>query len=348
MDNNLFNLLNFRYDIPKELIAQEARKKRAESRLLIVNRKDKTLKEVIFKEIVNFLEEGDILVLNNTKVIKARLVGRKGSGSKIEILLLKEKEEGIWEALAKPGKRAKIGQIIVFSKEDNFYAKIIDRTPQGGRILRFYPPNIKPLLKIYGKVPLPPYIKREIKRDQEYQTVFAKKEGAVAAPTAGFHFNLSLLEAIREKGIKPVYITLHCGLSTFRPVKTPDIRNHTMEEESFQIPPKTSKVINQAKQRGRRIFAVGTTVVRALESSVSVNEGEVRLFPQVGKTHLYIYPGYDFKIVDAIVTNFHTPSSTNLILIASFCGLDLIKKAYEYAIKSRFRFFTFGDAMLVI
>lgn len=348
MEENIYSLKNFNYEIPKELIAQEPLVRRDTARLLVVNRKNRILKEVVFKEIINFLEKGDVLVLNNTKVIKAHLSGRRETGGKLDFLLLQEAQKGLWEVLAKPAKRARRGCTVIFSENGDFYAKIVGKTPQGTRLLRFSPSNIKPLLKIYGKVPLPPYIKKELEEENRYQTVFAVREGAIAAPTAGFHFTEDLLNEIKEKGVEIVYITLHCGLPTFRPVKTLDIRQHKLDQEVLEISEHAARVINQAKQRGRKIFAVGTTTIRALESTALLTDKVSRIVSQTKSTSLYIYPGYNFKIVDAIITNFHTPCSTNLILIASFCGLELIQVSYEYAITNKFRFFSFGDAMLII
>lgn len=349
MKENIYSLKNFTYQIPKELIAQQPVTPRDTSRLLVVNRKKGLLKEVVFRDIINFLEKGDVLVLNDTKVIKARLWGRKESGGKLEFLLLREVEKGLWEVLVKPAKRAKPGCRVIFNKEGNFYAKIMGKTSWGTILLQFFPSDITAPLKIYGKIPLPPYIKKELEKEDSYQTVFARKEGAIAAPTAGLHFTQDLLDKIKKKGVEIVYITLHCGGATFRPVKTSDIRQHKLDEEVLEVSSRTGKIINQAKQRGAKIFAVGTTTIRALESTAVLTEKKFyRVVPQTKVTSLYIWPGYHFKIPDAIVTNFHTPCSTNLILIASFCGLELLWASYQYAIANRFRFFSFGDAMLII
>jgi S-adenosylmethionine:tRNA ribosyltransferase-isomerase len=347
MAKEAFDLSYFDYKLPQALIAQEPALPRDDSRLLIINRKECGITEGVFKEIVDFFNEGDVLVLNDTKVIKARLLGKNQKGGKIEVLLLRERSEGVWEVLVKPGKRARIGDTIIFA-ENGINAKILDKTPQGGRILQFSPLNPRFFLERLGRVPLPPYIKKEIDDFSKYQTVYASKEGAIAAPTAGLHFTPLLLKKIEEKGIKVIYITLHCSLATFRPVKTQDIRNHKIEPEWIEISAKASAVVNKAKKEGSRIIAVGTTSVRALESVAGIDEGGTAYInPFSGQTNLYITPGYQFKIIDALITNFHTPCSTNLILVSSFCGIDLLKKGYAYAIKHNFRFYSFGDAMFI-
>ncbi|MCD6583334.1 MAG: tRNA preQ1(34) S-adenosylmethionine ribosyltransferase-isomerase QueA [Candidatus Omnitrophica bacterium] len=341
-----YNLSNFGYTLPPHLIAQKPLEERDQARLLVVDRKLGTLKEGVFKDITNFLREGEVLVLNNTKVVRAKIFGRKSTGARLEFLLLKEIEgKGRWEALIKKRRRLKLGEEVVF--EGGFKAKLVEKTPQGTAILEFFPPSISSFIEKYGEMPLPPYIKEELKEPSYYQTVFAEKEGAVAAPTAGLHFTPSLLKEIQCKGVKVVYLTLHCGLATFRPVKTQDIREHLMEEEYFCIPKETASVINEAKLHNRRIIAVGTTVVRALESCAQEKGEKPTVIPGEGRTSLYIFPGYKFKIVDALITNFHTPYSTNLILVSTFCGLELTKRAYLYAIKREFRFFSFGDTMFI-
>ena len=341
---NNFKLSDYDYKIPQELIAQEPLLKRDESRLLIVDRKDASLKEVVFKDVVGLLERGDVLVLNDTKVFKARLFGRRGE-SKVEILLLKEKEQGIWEVLVKPGKRAKIGDRISF--DEGFSAEILDKTPQGGRLMQFSSPNLENLLEKQCKVPLPHYIKKDVDDESSYQTVYAKKTGAVAAPTAGLHFTPELIEKIKQKGVEVVHITLHCGLATFRPIKTEDIRQHNMESEFIEISQRSADSINQAKKKKSRVVAVGTTSIRSLESAaLDTNPATIR--PYCSDTDLYIVPGYSFRMVDTVITNFHTPCSTNLVLLSSFCGQKLLKKAYDYAVDKKFRFYSFGDAMIVL
>ena len=345
---NFYNLNNYAYTISQDLIAQEPLATRDGARLLCLRRQGQSLQEMIFRDIFALLEPEDVLVLNNTKVIKARLVGRKKTGARLDFLLLGERGDGIWEVLVKPSKRARQGDLVMFSDGDDFCAEILEATEQGKKLIRFHPRQIHSLLEKYGKVPLPPYIKTEIDEETKYQTIFATQEGAIAAPTAGFHFTEELLERLRQKKVHIVYITLHCGTSTFRPVKTSDIRNHIMDKEVLEISSEAARVINQAKQRGKRVFAVGTTSVRALESAAVSSNRIFQVVPQVKETSLYIMPGYTFKIVDALVTNFHTPCSTNLILIASFCGLDLTHQAYRYAIAHGFRFYSFGDAMAIL
>jgi len=348
MEKDLYKLSNFNYDLPKNLIAQEPLKERDSSRLLVINRKDNSIRETIFKDIIGLLNEGDILVLNDTRVIKAKLIGKTKTGGKIEILLLKEKEKGIWETLVMPGKRAKLGEKISFGKE-GFSATIIDKTLQGGRVFEFFPKDFTSCLDELGKPPLPHYIKKEIDDFEKYQTIYSKKEGAVAAPTAGLHFTRKLMSQIKEKGINIVYITLHCGLATFRPVKCEDIREHKMDSEAITISKDAANAINEAKDKGSRIIAVGTTSVRSLEAASFLNpEGKFHVKDKIFETNFYITPGYKFKIVDALITNFHTPLSTNLVLVSSFCGQQLTQKAYAYAKKANFRFFSFGDAMFIV
>lgn len=345
---DIYALKNYTYGLPPELIAQEPLYHRGESRLLIVHRQRKQWEEAVFKDMVSFVKKGDVIVINDTKVIKARLMARKKTGGQVEVLLLKERERGVWEVLVKPGKRAKVGDILFFGDTTQFSARIRDKTPQGGRVLEFLFSEVKSFLDIYGKMPTPPYIKREVARDEQYQTVYARKEGSVAAPTAGFHFTERLLSQIKEKGAEVAYVTLHCGLATFRPIKTPDIRKHCMEKERFEIPEKAAETINEAKKQKRRIIGVGTTTIRTLESAAFLQGDIYQVRSLEGQTDLYIYPGYEFKIIDAMVTNFHTPCSTNLVLVATFCGLDLTQRLYRHALQAKFRFFSFGDAMFII
>ncbi|MDD4954741.1 MAG: tRNA preQ1(34) S-adenosylmethionine ribosyltransferase-isomerase QueA [Candidatus Omnitrophica bacterium] len=347
MEKDLYNISNFNYDLPRNLIAQEPLKERHNSRLLLVNRKENSIKETVFKNITEFLNKGDVLVLNDTRVIRAKLTAKIKTGGKLEILLLKEKEKGIWEVLVNPGKKARLGEEISFGKE-GFYAKIIDKTAQGGRVLEFFPKDFMLHLDELGKPPLPHYIKKEIDDFEKYQTIYSKKEGAVAAPTAGLHFTKELISQIEEKGIKIVYMTLHCGLATFRPVKCEDIREHKMDSEAIEISKQTADTINEAKDKGSRVIAVGTTSVRSLESASFSDAGKFRVKDKTFETNFYITPGYKFKIVDALITNFHTPLSTNLILVSSFCGITLAQNAYAYAKNKNFRFFSFGDSMFII
>ena len=342
------NLAEFNYHLPQELIAQEPLSRRDQCRLLILDRQHKSLKETVFKDIVKLFNKGDLFILNDTRVLPARLTAKRNSGGRLEVLLLKEKEPGIWEILVRPGKKARLSENIIFA-DGRFSAQILEKTSAGGRLIRFNPPDIKGLINQYGKMPLPHYIKKELKRPNYYQTVYAKKEGAVAAPTAGLHFTNRLITQLISLGVKIAYITLHCGLATFRPVKTEDIRNHPMETEFYQINYDACRMINQAKLLGKKIVAVGTTVARAVETAGFRNQnGIYQVRAKHGETQLYIYPGYKFKIIDALLTNFHLPCSTNLILVSAFTGIEFIRKAYQFAIKRGLRFYSFGDAMLVV
>ncbi len=343
MPDKQFSLTNYNFTLPAELIAQEPARPRGSSRLLVFDRQKNALQEMVFNDILNFFTAGDVLVLNNTRVIKARLSAKSDKGAAVEILLLRQKTRDTWEALAKPGKKARVGQHLIFDS-GKFTAAIIGKTEQSSRLLKYAFTDFKGFLKTFGKVPTPPYIKKEDTLPGDYQTVYAKTAGAVAAPTAGLHFTKSLLEKLKQKGVKIAYITLHCGLATFRPVKTPDIRDHKIDPEWVELSPKASQIINQAKESGKKVFAVGTTVVRTLETAAS-QESTVQPFS--GETSLYIVPGYQFKIIDVLITNFHTPCSTNLILTAAFCGLSLLKRGYSRAKRSNFRFFSFGDATLI-
>ena len=344
MTEDIFNLNYYDFQIPKGLVAQEPAAPRDSCRLLVVNRENSCLKREVFKDIVNYFKKGDLLVLNNTKVIRAKLFARKMSGGKLEILLLKQKEKGVWEVLVNPGKRVRVGDVISFERE-GLEAKILEKTSSGSRIIKFNLADFENFLSQIGTMPLPPYIKKEIQDSDDYQTVYARHEGAVAAPTAGLHFTPELIRKIEVKGVKVLFITLHCGLATFRPVKCEDIRNHPIESEWVEISLSVTKAINKAKQKGRRIIAVGTTGVRALEAAAS-EETSTKAFS--GSTNFYITPGYKFKVIDALITNFHTPLSTNLILVSSFANPALIKKSYLYAKDEKFRFYSFGDAMLIL
>ncbi|MCK4912318.1 MAG: tRNA preQ1(34) S-adenosylmethionine ribosyltransferase-isomerase QueA [Candidatus Omnitrophica bacterium] len=346
MTGDIFNLSQYDFKIPQDLIAQEPANPRDSCRLLVLDRKDSSLNTRIFRDIVDYLREGDVLILNNTKVIRAKLKANRSSGAKLEILLLEEKKKGVWEALVKPGKRARVGETINFSGGD-YKAKIIDKTASGSRILDFRPLDVGDFIKKIGKVPLPHYIKKGVKDPDDYQTIYAKREGAVAAPTAGLHFTPELIKKIEEKGVKILYVTLHCSLATFRPVKCEDIRDHLIESERVEVTSLVAKTINQAKKNQQRIIAVGTTAIRSLESAVSSKRGFwAKAFS--GPTNLYITPGYKFKVVDALITNFHTPSSTNLVLVSAFAKPSLIRQSYTYAKDEKFRFYSFGDAMLIV
>lgn len=347
MNSDVFKTSRYDWQIPEKMIAQCAVSPRDSSKLLVIDSKKSSMKTRVFRDIIEYFKKGDVLVLNNTKVIKARLMGEKPSGSKIEVLLLRQVNQGVWKAMVKPGKRVRVGDIINFRK--GLEAKVIEKSGEGLRMLEFNSNDIKRIIEKIGKVPLPPYIKKETEDFGHYQTVYAKKDGAVAAPTAGLHFTKELLDKLKNKGVKIVYVTLHCGLATFRPVKTQDIRDHKLSSEWIEVSQAVANIINSAKRENSRIIAVGTTAIRTLES-LAFSDKEERVFikPYCGETNLYILPGYKFKIVDNVITNFHTPCSTNLVLITCFCGYDLLKQSYEYAKTNNFRFFSLGDAMLII
>lgn len=333
---------DFYYDLPHELIAQHPLKDRASSRLLIVDRNSKDLEECHFYNIIDYLNEGDVLVVNNSRVIPARLFGhRKNKEEKIEILLLK-REEDTWQCLVKPGKKAKVGSEIIFSDKLKCEVKSIDE--EGNRYIKFYCDGIfEEVLDELGNMPLPPYITEKLEDKERYQTVYSKIDGSAAAPTAGLHFTEDLLDKIKEKGIKIVPITLHVGLGTFRPVKVDDVEKHHMHSEFYMMDKDMAKIINDAKANGNRVIAVGTTSMRTLET-IGRN-GHVE--ETSGWTDIFIYPGFEFKIVDALITNFHLPESTLMMLVSAFASKDIIFNAYEYAIKNKFRFFSFGDAMFI-
>jgi S-adenosylmethionine:tRNA ribosyltransferase-isomerase len=341
-DNGLHSLKYYDYALPPELIAQKPLMPRDSSRLLVVDRRLNQITETVFSRIGDFLNPGDVLVLNDTKVINARLFGKRSNGGKIELFLLNEVEHGIWHTLVYPARKARPGEKIELA--GGVSALIKDYFPDGGRLVEFIPKDIKELLSVIGEVPLPPYIKSAIDDPQKYQTVYAQKDGAVAAPTAGLHFTPGLLAALTQKGVEVLHLTLHCGLATFRPVKVDDVREHPMSKEWVEISAECAKKITKARQEGRRVIAVGTTSLRSLESAAQ--SGTV--MPFQGETDIYIYSGYNFKAVDVLITNFHTPCSTNLVLVSTFGGYELIHKAYQYAIERKFRFFSFGDAMLIL
>ncbi|MCX7720365.1 MAG: tRNA preQ1(34) S-adenosylmethionine ribosyltransferase-isomerase QueA [Dictyoglomus thermophilum] len=337
----VLKLSDYDYYLPEELIAQEPAEPRDTSRLMLVNRKTGEINITIFREIKNYLKAGDVLVLNNTKVIPARLYGKKETGAKIEVLLLKKIGEGKYEALLKPGKRAKIGTKIHFFED--IYAEVVERNEEGIFVLKFSQEDLDKILPEIGNIPLPPYIKKPIDDPNKYQTVYAQKEGAVAAPTAGLHFTEELLKTLEEMGVEILYITLHVGLGTFRPVVVEDITKHKLDPEYFEVSDEVAEKINKAKEERRRVIAVGTTVTRVLEAQG--RSGKVE--PGSGLVDLFIYPGFEFKIIDGLITNFHLPKSTLLMLVAAFMGYDLMKKAYNKAIEERMRFYSFGDAMFI-
>ena len=336
---------DFYFELPDRLIAQDPLEDRTSSRLLTVNRKTGELSHEVFKNIIDHLNPGDCLVVNDTKVLPARLFGvKEGTGAVIEILLLKRMENDIWEVLVKPGKKARPGTEINFG-DGILKGEIVDIVNEGNRLIKFsYKGIFEEILDELGQMPLPPYITHKLQDKSRYQTVYAKNEGSAAAPTAGLHFTNELLEAIREKGVDIAYVTLHVGLGTFRPVKVKNILEHHMHSEFYNIDSETADKINRAKANKKRVISVGTTSTRTLES-VAKEDGEVRAGS--GWTEIFIYPGYEFKVIDALITNFHLPESTLLMLVSAFSSRDFILKAYEEAIKEEYRFFSFGDAMFL-
>ena len=336
---------DFYYDLPHELIAQEPLKERHMSRLMVLDRSTGESNNKLFKDILEYLNQGDCLVLNDTRVIPARLLGEKeGTGGKIEFVLLKRINGDIWEVILKPGRRAKEGSRFVFGNGE-LKAEIIEVVEEGNRLVRFeYDGVFEQVLDKVGIVPLPPYITKKLEDEERYQTVYSKYRGSAAAPTAGLHFTTSLLDEIANKGIDTAYVTLHVGLVTFRPVKAESIVEHKMHSEYYRINEEDCDKINKAKDNGKRIIAVGTTSCRVLETAGDEN-GRVKA--QSGWTDIFIYPGYRFKTVDALITNFHLPESTLIMLVSAFSGKDMTMKAYYTAVKERYRFFSFGDAMFI-
>ncbi|NLM20417.1 MAG: tRNA preQ1(34) S-adenosylmethionine ribosyltransferase-isomerase QueA [Peptococcaceae bacterium] len=338
-------LEDFDYFLPEELIAQTPVEPRDSSRLMVVNKTSGEIGLFRFNQIDRFLQAGDVLVLNRTKVIPARLIGKKKeTGAIIEVFLLKRLSQDKWETLVRPGRRVKPGQEVVFG--DNLLtAELLEVLDNGNRVFRFkYAGLWEEILDKLGEMPLPPYIFTQLKDQARYQTVYAREDGSVAAPTAGLHFTDELLNKLKAKGVEILDVLLHVGLGTFRPVKTADIREHQMHAEYYKLERHTAERINLAKKEGRRIIAVGTTVVRTLETAVG--EGR-KLDVGEGWTDIFIYPGYEFQVVDSLITNFHLPRSTLLMLVSALAGRELILQAYETAIKERFRFFSFGDAMFI-
>ncbi len=336
---------DFYFDLPQELIAQDPLEDRSSSRLLALNKDTGAIEHHIFKEITDYLNPGDCLVINDTKVIPARLYGNKiGTDAKIELLLLKRKENDIWETLVKPGKKAKPGSKISFGG-GLLTGEVLDVVEEGNRLIRFtYNGIFEEILDVLGQMPLPPYITHQLKDKNRYQTVYAKHDGSAAAPTAGLHFTPELLAILKEKGVKIAHVTLHVGLGTFRPVKVEDVTQHHMHSEFYSIEESQAKLINDTKAAGGRIISVGTTSCRTLESASGEN-GIVKAGS--GWTDIFIYPGYRFKVLDCLITNFHLPESTLLMLVSALAGKEHILNAYETAVQERYRFFSFGDAMLI-
>ncbi|MGV7106367.1 tRNA preQ1(34) S-adenosylmethionine ribosyltransferase-isomerase QueA [Flavobacterium sp. U410] len=347
-------LSNFNFNLPAELLAEFPAENRDESRLMVVHRKTGQIEHKMFKDIIDYFDDGDVMVLNNTKVFPARLYGNKEkTGARIEVFLLRElnAEQRLWDVLVDPARKIRIGNKLYFGDDDSLVAEVIDNTTSRGRTLRFlydgsYEEFRQKLVDL-GETPIPKYINREVTPEDadRYQTIYAKEEGAVAAPTAGLHFSKHLMKRLEIKGINFAEVTLHVGLGTFNPVEVEDLSKHKMDSEEMVITQEACDIVNQAKAKKSKVCCIGTTSMRAMESSVSSMK---TLNPYVGWTNKFIYPPYDFSIADAMVTNFHTPKSTLLMMISAFCGHDLMKKAYEEAIKEKYRFYSYGDAMLII
>lgn len=334
----------FNYELPEELIAQTPIEKRDESRLMVLDREKQTIEHKTFKDIIDYLEPGDCLVRNNTKVIPARIYGKKETGAKVEFLLLKNIEGDIWESIVRPGNKLHVGTKVIFG-DGLLTAEILEIMPGGTRKVQFsYKGIFNEILDKIGLMPLPPYIHEELKDNDRYQTVYAKYNGSAAAPTAGLHFTPELLKKIEEKGVKIANVTLHVGIGTFRPVKEENVENHEMHTEHFYIKQEDADKINETKKQGKRVIAVGTTSCRVLETIADEN-GLIK--ETEADTSIFIYPGYHFKCLDALITNFHLPQSTLLMLVSALAGKEYILKAYNEAVKEKYRFFSFGDAMFI-
>lgn len=337
---------DFYYDLPEELIAQDPLEDRTASRLLVLDRGTGAVEHKIFSDVIDYLNKGDCLVINNTRVIPARLIGEKeGTGGKVEVLLLKRRANDVWETLVKPGKKLKPGAKITFG-DGRLRAEVLEVVEEGNRLVKFYYEGIfEEILDSLGEMPLPPYITHKLEDKEMYQTVYAKFDGSAAAPTAGLHFTKELLNKIEEKGIKLASITLHVGLGTFRPVKVDDVNNHHMHTEWYEVNAEAADIINETKRNGGRVICVGTTSCRTIESVADEN-GYMKA--KTGETDIFIYPGYKFKVMDGLITNFHLPESTLVMLVSAFAGKENVLAAYETAVKERYRFFSFGDAMILI
>ncbi|MGB4617073.1 MAG: tRNA preQ1(34) S-adenosylmethionine ribosyltransferase-isomerase QueA [Dethiobacteria bacterium] len=345
-DRTIYSLDGYDYELPADMIAQEPLPQRDRSKMMVLERRTGRLVHSRFYRLPEFLEPGDLLVLNDTRVIPARLLGcGAGSGFPAELLLLHREREGLWEAMVKPGRRLKTGARVVFP--GGLEAVVEEYRGRGKRLVRFLCPGGSPEEEIdrLGRVPLPPYIKRELKDPELYQTVYAAREGSSAAPTAGLHFTPAVFKALRKRGVGHVFVTLHIGPGTFQPVRAQDIRDHSMHREYFSLSPESAGIINETRKRGRRVVAVGTTSCRVLEAN-GTEEGLVR--PGEGWTDLFIYPGYSFRVVDALLTNFHLPRSTLLMLVSAFAGREAIMEAYRLAVEMEYRFYSFGDCMLIL
>lgn len=337
---------DFYYDLPKELIAQDPLEDRSSSRLLVLGKEDGSIEHRHFRDILTYLKPGDCLVLNNTRVIPARLYGKKEeTGALIEVLLLTRREDNVWETLVKPGKKARIGARISFG-EGLLTGEVVDVLEEGNRLIRFtYQGIFEEILDQLGQMPLPPYITHELKDKNRYQTVYAKYDGSAAAPTAGLHFTPELLEQVKELGVKIAEVTLHVGLGTFRPVKVENVADHHMHSEFYMVSQEAADLINETKALGGRVICVGTTSCRTIESAAA-EDGTLKAGS--GWTDIFIYPGYQFKVLDGLITNFHLPESTLMMLVSALAGKEHIMAAYQEAVKERYRFFSFGDAMLIV
>ena len=341
---------DFYFDLPEELIAQDPLEDRSSSRLLVLNKNTGDVEHHVFRDILDYLHEGDCLVINNTKVIPARLMGeREGTGATIEVLLLKRQENDVWETLVKPGKKARPGTKILFGVQEDGSAllvgEVIDIVEEGNRLIKFHYEGIfEEILDQLGQMPLPPYITHQLKDKNRYQTVYAKHDGSAAAPTAGLHFTPELLEQVKAKGVEIAEVTLHVGLGTFRPVKEDNLLNHHMHSEFYNIEQSEADKINKVKAEGKRVISVGTTSTRTLESAADEN-GMLRACS--GWTEIFIYPGYQFKVIDALITNFHLPESTLVMLVSALAGREHVLAAYAQAVEEKYRFFSFGDAMFI-
>ena len=347
-------LSDFSFDLPEELIAEYPSDNRDEAKLMVINRKEGTIEHHLFKDIINYFEDGDVMITNNTRVFPARMYGNKEkTGAKIEVFLLRElnRESLLWDVLVDPARKIRIGNKLYFGDDDSLVAEVIDNTTSRGRTLRFLfdgpYEDFKAKITELGETPLPKYIKREVEASDEerYQTIFASEEGAVAAPTAGLHFSRELMKRLELKGVNFAEVTLHVGLGTFRPVEVEDLTKHKMDSEQVIITEKCVKIVNHAKENKKRVCAIGTTSMRSIESSVSTNG---MLKPYDGWTNKFIFPPYEFSIADSMVTNFHTPLSTLLMMISAFCGHELMMEAYKQAIENKYRFYSYGDAMLIL
>lgn len=335
---------DFYYDLPQELIAQTPVEPRDSSRLMVLNRKDNTIEHKHFYDIIDYLNKGDCLIVNDSRVLPARIYGTRSTGARVEFLLLLQVRNNVWECLSKPGKKAKEGDEFTFG--DIMSCKVLEVLENGNRVVEFYSKdNFYTALDKIGQMPLPPYITAKLEDKERYQTVYSRELGSAAAPTAGLHFTPELLKRIEEKGIKIGYVTLHVGLGTFRPVKVDDVTKHKMHSEHYEIPEKTAQLIKETKENGGRVIAVGTTSCRTLESVATKYNGEI--IACEGFTDIFIYPGYKFKILNGLITNFHLPESTLIMLVSAFADFDTIMNSYKTAVKEKYRFFSFGDAMAI-